>query len=856
MTFRGPPTASAPPPSPEALFRDLPRTGKGVGGLWTHQGAILGRYADAYATAPDVALELPTGTGKTIPGLLIADWSRRTRTERAVYACPTHQLAHQVFEAAGREAIPAVLLVGSHTGWPMADVTRYDGAQALAVVTYSTIFNSSPKLTQPGIVLFDDAHAGEQYVAEAYSVVVERSQSPGAYGEVLRVLSPGLDGMFLQRLRGEEFDPNVRQQVKLVLPLRDEKMTESIDTVLARLPPGTKQWFNYSMIREQLGACFVYVAWDAILVRPFVPPTATNRIFTDARQRVYLSATLGDGGELERAFGRAPIERLPLPEDAGAPRSGRRFFVFPELVEDIGPVMLTKRIVHAAGKALVLTPDGASADRWARELAPDGWPVLGRDDVKQSLAPLAQAAHAVCGLANRYDGLDLPDQACRAVVLAGLPAAQHLQERYLSSRVKAGAALAERVRTRVVQGAGRCTRGPQDWALVVVLGDDVTRYLSRPEIRQAMDPELQAEIEFGLENSRAEATAVMANVGAFLAHDDRWQEGAEPALAEFRRAASRAVPDGTNRLATAVSEEIKACGFARQGDFEQASAAARSAADELGGSEVTRPYRAFWLYIAGLWLDAAGAMAGKGVMRQSARHLVRQAADAARPATWVRELRPLPEDDTIEATPVDLDGARRIAAILERGVNKAKHDELVIRMHAGLAATDAGLYEPALSELGKLLGSDASKPSGQGRCDSAWCWDDLLWLAMEAKSDQSPSGNLSLDDVRQANSHLRLIAADRGQTAPPAGSATVVISPRSTVDPVGVNAAEAHVHLVSPETICGLARAAGEFWVAVLAATHSVSGDQLVDLVVAMLTDHGLLASQVRDRLTSVPIRD
>jgi Rad3-related DNA helicase len=100
--------------------------------------------------------------------------------------------------------------------------------------------------------------------------------------------------------------------------------------------------------------------------------------------------------------------------------------------------------------------------------------------------------NAVCGLAARYDGLDLPGDDCRVVVLNGKPDADNLQERFLSQNVRAGAALAERVRTRIVQGVGRCTRGPNDWAVVIVLGADLTTYMVRPEIRRALDPELQA----------------------------------------------------------------------------------------------------------------------------------------------------------------------------------------------------------------------------------------------------------------------------------------------------------------------------------------------------------------------------
>lgn len=83
--------------TPEALYRDLPRTPDAVPGLLTHQGDLLRRYAEPkHLGARDIALELPTGTGKTIPALVISEWWRQTKGARVAYACPTDQLARQV----------------------------------------------------------------------------------------------------------------------------------------------------------------------------------------------------------------------------------------------------------------------------------------------------------------------------------------------------------------------------------------------------------------------------------------------------------------------------------------------------------------------------------------------------------------------------------------------------------------------------------------------------------------------------------------------------------------------------------------------------------------------------------------
>ena len=80
----------------------------------------------------------------------------------------------------------------------------------------------------------------------------------------------------------------------------------------------------------------MFVAADEIIVRPLLPPTFTHTAYTDPKQRLYLSATLGAGGELERAFGRAQITRMAVPEGWDERGTGRRFFVFPQLTNDKG----------------------------------------------------------------------------------------------------------------------------------------------------------------------------------------------------------------------------------------------------------------------------------------------------------------------------------------------------------------------------------------------------------------------------------------------------------------------------------------------------------------------------------------
>ncbi|GAA1309726.1 DEAD/DEAH box helicase [Saccharothrix xinjiangensis] len=855
MAFKGGTSFGAPPKNPEALYSDLPHRPDSVPGLWSQQTDILRQYWPKHVDTSDLALELPTGTGKTVPGLLIAEWVRRVRRARAIYACPTRQLARQVHQVAIRESIPAVVLAGSHRkDWVLDDRLRYEAGEAVAITTYSSVFNSSPKLLTADLLLFDDAHAGEQYVGEQYAVGIGRRENIAVYALLLEAVAPALDGMILQRLRDASPDPGAHHQVRLVVPLRNDGMVAKLDAALATLEGD--QAFRYSMIRGGLSSCLVYVSYSGILIRPLIPPTSDNSLFVGAHQRLYLSATLGSGGELERAFGRSPITRLTLPDKSPTPRSGRRFFVFLSMVEDADPVALAREIVALTGKALVLTPDGDTAAARAAELAQPGWPVMTIGDVEKGMEPFAKLRNGTCGLASRYDGLDLPGDDCRVVVLEGTPNRDTLQERFLSVRVRAQSALAERVRTRVVQGAGRCTRGPNDWAVVVVLGEDLTGYLLRPETLYALDPEMQAEIQFGVSNSRDTSQAeVLDNVRMFLAQGEQWRTGAEPLLLQNRQAAVKTPPPGTAALADAVGIEIEATSDAWAKRWADAGRRAQDAARKIHeGGDVNHGYRALWTYLAAVWTDQAGVTGGDAGARLAARTLIQQAEQIAKPGTWLRELPPLPD---VEPEPLGPEDTAAVAAVVHRltaGFTQANHDTAVQAMREGLGNTEATLYEAALAQLGTLLGAEAGKPEGTGRCDALWSWANHLWIALEAKSEQKPVGLVSHRYVRQANDQLRLLAADRGVVAAPLGSVTVIVSPRPGIETEAAKGAEDHVHLVHPNILFDLLEDTQAAWRTVIAQSPGRNREQLRVLIATTFGERGLLPTQVRDRLTSQPV--
>lgn len=841
-------------PSPEELYLSgtLPRTTEAVDGLWLHQGDVIRAYAEHHQNTPDLALELPTGSGKTLPGLLIAEWVRRKNEGPVIYVTPTKQLARQVLVTARREGAPGVLLIGSHRNWSTADESAVEGGEAVGITTYSAVFNSSPKVPEPRLLMFDDAHAGEQFVGEEYGISIRRNEDLGAYLHVLEALKPFMSGLQLQRLQGAP-DPGAHHQVRLILPAVDPTALAALDSALAQLQEPYK--FEFAMIRSGLASCCVYLSYGGIQIRPMIPPTFENRIFSRAGQRIYLSATLGSGGELERAFGRAEIVRMPLPTKT-PPRSGRRLFVFPDLTPGGDAVGLTKRIVSLTNKALVLSQDTiAKTEAAAAALAGKGVPVMGRDILEHGLEPFAQAPTGVLGLANRYDGLDLPGRACRIVVLGGKPDAVSLQEKFLSERAEASVALAERLRTRIVQGAGRCTRGPNDYAVVAVLGSDITRYFSRSDHREALEPELQAEVEFGWQNSKgADPADVIENVQMFLDHDTDWREQGEPMVAEFRQDAVKVESPAADALGKSAAVEVEAWQLAFRGDWLGASAQLQEAARIVGvGGDDTRGYRGLLLYISAVWLHLG---AQDEAQRARARALVRQAAAASNRGTWLKEMRELPGTEEVPLVGMDVVAVNAIAARLRGQLRANRINDELTAMRQALAQDEATTYEAGLTTMGTYLGASASKPKGQGRCDSAWQWDTAMWMTVEAKSEQHADGLLPLHDVRQANTQLDQLAADSGMDHPPAGSPAIIVSDRLTVDPEHAPAANPNVYLAPTETIEQIAGDVSTVWSDLLTSAAGIQTEHLLrQHVRSVMTEHGCLPSQVIDRLTQQRIR-
>ncbi len=794
-----------PPDSPEALFRELRPRDPSVRDLLLRQGDALRAYHQLDTAAPDVAIELPTGAGKTLVGLLVAEWRRLALEQRVAYLCPTVQLANQAVTKAHDYGLDVVNLTGSHRRWDPSDVSRFTRHQAVAVATYSTVFNSDPKLDSTQTLILDDAHSGENPVASTWSISAQREDG-SLYAQLLAAVIDELPDHVAEQLRDDSLDPYLRWSVELVPPIVVFRRAGQInDALKAHAASGEDQnFFARRAIGNCVNRCLMYVSWNEILMRPLIPPTLSHAAFSDAEQRVYMSATLGGEGELERAFGVPAVDRIQLPEGADEGGFGRRFFVLPNASHPPAVANeIIRKAIETAGRVAVVAPSFAELESFSAACLPEGVSVLHAEDVQDGLDAFTSQPRAALLLANRYDGIDLPGDDCRLVVLTGLPANTHLQERFLLEAVGARRILSERIRTRLVQGAGRATRGSRDFAAILIRGDGLTDFCSREEEIEAMPLQVQAELRFGLDNSENPDLDPSQLLRVF------WDQGAEwgPAdthLAAETQHATRREPPGSAALGSAAQAEVECWRALWGGDLERAVDLAQQVTDRLSGGEELRPYRALWFYLGAAWAQQLAAETEDAAQLAMAQTLLREAVGCARTNLWHPALPGL----AATAEPEEFDPGRRATAaaatLRDLGIRGARFALRTSEIEEQVGSNESGQFEEGLRGLGTMLGFDAVRPRGQAEPDGVWRDGETIWLIFEAKTEEQADAELSVDTVRQSASHHRWVTTSMGW--PEAQQTlTVIISPREAIDPTAAKLAADQV-LVPADVIRDIAR--------------------------------------------------
>ena len=774
--------------SPESLFRDI--KAKKIPGPLADQADLWRAYQEQALDVPDVALQLPIGGGKTLVGLVLSEWRRQKFGDRVVYLCPTRQLVNQVVtQATALYGLKVNGFTGAKANYRREAVAEYLNGERLAVTTYSSLFNPYPFFDNPTVIVLDDAHAAEQYIAGMWTIVIDQTEDlhRPLYQAILAVLKPVITGTNFERIASPDAAMRDRSWVEKLpsptLALVHDELVRVIDANATE----AEHRFPWGVIRDHFHACHLYFGGGSILIRPLLPPTDTHAPFANAKQRIYMSATFGAAGELERVTGRRKIQRIQAKGAGDRQTIGRRYFLFPErtLMED-EQLDLCGRLIGKAGRALVLTPDGRR-ERKFREFVESKLRTraFSAQDIEQSKAAFVAQPSAVAVVANRYDGIDFPKDECRLLIVEGLPRAMNLQEQFLITRIGAIDLLNVRIATRLTQAFGRCTRSDDDYSAVVVRGEELNKHLMTPERRELLHPELHAEIAFGIKQAQGSSVAnYLENFELFLGQGDDWR-AANAAIVGMRNAVRMAAPPGAADLEAAAPLEIGYQLAMWHADYQTAFDSARAVLAKLLDAKL-RGYRALWHYLAGsaAWLAFKGGAAG---FDARAREQFALAQKAERSLAWLVPLTRLvggqEDGGVVLADKATWGIVERIEVLLDRlgTITDYKYEQFEAEIRRGLEQDDASAFERAHAQLGELLGYQSGNRNDTGSPDPWWLANEHLCFIFEDHSDAKETSSLHVDKARQACTHPNWVR-DNLPVAKDGRIVAILVSPVSRAD--------------------------------------------------------------------------
>ncbi len=727
------PTTHFRPIDPIELFQSLKVTDTGINDLWLAQGDAL-REWHSYRTDHDISVELNTGAGKTLVGLLVAQSLVNETNSLVLYACGSIQLVKQTEQKALGYGLQTTTYIAGEFSNELAET-----GHAPCITTYQALLNGKSIFRRRDVaaVIFDDAHVAEHLLRESFSLHLRREIFPNEYGQILSMFEDYFSSVdrLATYLEIRDGRPGA---LLLVHPSEVKRSRGAILDVLHNSQVASQQetLFAWEHVKESLDLCGFLLSGSEITITPPFVPVPVLPYFENDKRRVYLSATLGASDVFVRTFGREP-DRVIAPSTTIG--ECERMILIPRMGEagaDDVPVVL-EAIEHY--KALILVPTYARAKVWEDAAVPPD-----RDEVTREVDSFKAAKdNSKLILTARYDGVDLPGDMCRMLVIDDLPSAIGPLDRFLWEYLRLESAFRSAIACRITQSFGRISRGMSDHGVVCLSGKALIEWMRVPKNMQALPSFIQRQLKVGFQlSAKMSRSEIVAAPAACIGRDAGWIDAYTQNMQEQMTGNnSESLAKAT---ALALAEAKYGCEIWRRNYAEAALALQSSLDAAFDFSLGTAAWYSLWI---GYALELAGdEEAAQGLYKQASVH------------RSLPKLRPgVARDNASQASSqaqsiagqftIDTNGRVRVPSGLERNL-------------AWLAeGSSSAQVESALSHLGNYLGIRASRPDndfGTGP-DVLWMGPDSRALCLDAKTDKEQSSVYNKKELGQLSDHLQWV---------------------------------------------------------------------------------------------------
>lgn len=316
-------------------------------------------------------------------------------------------------------------------------------------------------------------HACISTIQEQFSITIQNDND--IYQPLKEMFSTDLKSQSEGRF--SDIDKGYNKSESMLVPFWSwQTKCEQVYELLSNNREDLSIQFKLDLIKDCLELSHCYVSYKSISIIPFCTHIQKISSFDEAKRRIYMSATLPDDSPFAAVMGLDLQNgvRVIAPEKAND--IGERLIVVPKVVNgDIDDYELRNAISKQASKynVVVLTPSGVVAKQWEDF----GGQLFEAANISDGIKSIKNSTNGLYVFKNRYDGIDLPDDACRIIVIDGLPNISNLNDKYEEEVVRKSERINREQIQRIEQGMGRGVRSSNDYCLVYLLGNQLTNVL-------------------------------------------------------------------------------------------------------------------------------------------------------------------------------------------------------------------------------------------------------------------------------------------------------------------------------------------------------------------------------------------
>lgn len=464
--------------NPIEIYDTLDRRSE-TGPLRPAQRSILEKWYQDSTDKRDLVIKLHTGEGKTLIGLLILQSKLNKGEGPCLYICPNIYLVQQVCEEAQKFGINYCVIPNSNEiPDDFLSGKKILITHAHKVFNGMSVFGLNNQYTKVGTVILDDSHACIDVIKDAFSIQIEKTKNERLYNSILSLFEDDLrdqgEGSFID-IQTENYD------TLMAVPYWSwyDKKTEVLKLLSSNLEDAQVK-YTWPLLKDSIDNYSCYITGNKIELCPYRTDIDVFSSFSKSKNRILMSATTQEDSFFVKGldFSVEAVE-MPLKNDQQK-WSGEKMIILPSLIDDEcdRDLIVTKfsQMKTQRFGIVAIVPSTKKAAQYQNL----GATVANKKDIFDQIKKLKKGEFEnVVVINNRYDGIDLPDESCRVLIIDSMPYFEDLSDRYEERCRPNSEVINKKLAQKIEQGIGRGVRGEKDYCALLIIGADIITEILR-----------------------------------------------------------------------------------------------------------------------------------------------------------------------------------------------------------------------------------------------------------------------------------------------------------------------------------------------------------------------------------------